>query len=503
MTERLEEGVRAAAQAHPGRDGRGQRQALDKGEFDAIIKPIGNVFYACQNLDAAVEGYKTDYQPFVDERTKVVACSSDEVGGQARRLREGGHQGPRGDALAADAPGPIRAQGGAGPAQDAGRQGGEGARRQCRRCRVRAAPGEGQQKVVLVKAHPQAHRLAAEIKAIEDHLKAADALSKRSDGGSLKALTALKSLTVQCQEAQALAGKLAAAEKKLPALTKKITDGGVPRTRCSRPRGFALKLLVEENCSDDEAVKMAKDANGYADEGLPEQDVTDVVAGREVARGLAACRPTMRAAIGKNIRAGGTSSAEDAKAVAQAMNNISRKAIETLTADGITPSAAAAGHRCRARPGRRQAARLPETASLERGAGAYMGTEKKLIVGTRKDGGKREAPPKDAGPLPHAATDLFGHRGRPRLRCRRRRRQGRMLPSSPRAAPTSPPRSGRHVPGTDDYFLTKAEKGANDKGATSKTFAKLRDALRRQEPLDGARGVLEEESLGHLSSARD
>jgi hypothetical protein len=27
------------------------------------------------------------------------------------------------------------------------------------------------------------------------------------------------------------------------------------------------------------------------------------------------------------------------------------------------------------------------------------------------------------------------------------------------------------VPGNDDYFLTKAEQGANDSGATSETFA--------------------------------
>src|SRR5204862_3974568 len=46
---------------------------LDKGEFDAIVKPIGAVFYACQDLDAAVRGYQTDYPAYADKRTKVKA----------------------------------------------------------------------------------------------------------------------------------------------------------------------------------------------------------------------------------------------------------------------------------------------------------------------------------------------------------------------------------------------------------------------------------------------
>ena len=54
---------------------------LDKGEFDAIIKPLADVFYACQNLDAAVEGYKTDYQPFVDAAQEGRGdARADEVG---------------------------------------------------------------------------------------------------------------------------------------------------------------------------------------------------------------------------------------------------------------------------------------------------------------------------------------------------------------------------------------------------------------------------------------
>ena len=447
---------------------------LDKGEFDAIIKPIGNVFYACQNLDAAVEGYKTDYQPFVDERTKVVAML--ERMKSAGMLDASGKEDIKGlEAMlsAADALGPIRGYKAALAHLDT---------LVVKAVKVRDdnaayadyAPARAKvnEKVVLVKAHPQAHRLAAEIKAIEDHLKAADALSKRSDGGSLKALTALKSLTVQCQEALALAGKLAAAEKKLPALTKKITDGGVPKDKVQQTARFALKLLVEENCSDDEAVKMAKDANGYADEGLAEQDA---IMSSRVKKSLEdSGLPADHArAIGKNIRAGGTSSAEDAKAVAQAMKNISRKAIETLTADGITtqccrgPVTDAAPDLAGVKP-----RGWPETASWDEVPGAYMGTEKKLIVGTRDDGGKREVPPKDAGPLPHGATDLFGHEAGHAFDAADgggKRKNAAFLAA--RSADIAAGAPDGMIPGTDDYFLTKAEKGANDKGATSETFA--------------------------------
>ena len=291
-----------------------------------------------------------------------------------------------------------------------------------------------------MKAHPQVGRLAAEIKAIEDHLKAADKLAKRADGGSLKALTALKSLTVQCDEALALAGKLAAAEKKLPALTKKLTDGGVPKGKIEQTARFALKLLVEENCSDDDAVKMAKDANGYADEGLAEQDA---IMSSRVKKSLEdSGLPADHArAIGKNIRAGGTSSADDAKAVAQAMKIVSKKAIDTLTADGITtqccrgPITDAAPDLAGVKP-----RGWPETATWDEVPGVYMGGEKKLIVGTRDDGGKREVPPKDKGPLPHGATDLFGHEAGHAFDAADGGGKRRATPpSSPRAAPTSPP----------------------------------------------------------------
>ena len=401
------------------------RAKLEKGEFDAIVKPIGAVFYACQDLDAAVEGYHTDYDPYVEQRDKVQAMLG--------RMKSGGLLDASGkknikelEALlsAADALGPIR--------------GYKAALAQLNSIVVKAvkvrdtnaayaeyAPARAKvgDKLALVTGHAQAGKLAAEIKAVEDRLKAADALSKRADGGSLKALTALKSITVQCDEALALAGKLAAAEKKLPGLTKKLTEGGVPKGKVEQTARYALKLLVEENCSDDEAVKMAKDANGYADEGLAEQDA---IMSSRVKKSLedGGLPPEHARAIGKNIRAGGTSSADDAKAVAQAMKNISKKAIDTLTADGITtqccrgPITDAAPDLAGVKP-----RGWPETATWDEVPGVYMGGEKKLIVGTMDDGGKREVPPTGKGPFAARRERPVRARGRPCVRCGRRRRQ--------------------------------------------------------------------------------
>ena len=276
----------------------------------------------------------------------------------------------------------------------------------------------------------------------------------------------------------------------------------MPKGKIEQTARFALKLLVEENCSDDEAVKMAKDANGYADEGLAEQDA---IMSSRVKKSLEdSGLPAEHArAIGKNIRAGGTSSADDAKAVAQAMKIVSKKAIDTLTADGITtqccrgPITDAAPDLAGVKP-----RGWPETASWDEVPGVYMGGEKKLIVGTRDDGGKREVPPKDKGPLPHGATDLFGHEAGHAFDAADgggKKENAAFLAA--RSADIATGNPGGMIPGTDDYFLTKAEKGANDAGATSETFAEsfaMHFAGKSRWPK--LEEFWKQESLGHLSS---
>ena len=324
-----------------------------------------------------------------------------------------------------------------------------------------------------MKAHKQAGRIAAEIKQIEGRLKTADDLSKRADGGSLKALTGLEAITVQCSEVRGLADKLAAAEKKLPALSKKLADGGVPKAKVEQTARFALKLLVEENCSDDDAAKMARDAGGYADEGLEEQDA---IMSSRVKKSLedGGLAPEHARAIGKNIRAGGTASADDAKAVAKTMSHVSKKAIDTLTADNIHTECCR-GPITDALPGLAgvKPRGWPETSSWDDVPGVYSGDNKKLVVGTMADDdGKREVPPTGKGPLPHGASDLFGHEaGHAFDAANGGGKKGNAQFLAARNADITAGAPSGMVPGTDNYFLTVAEGGANDSGATSETFA--------------------------------
>ncbi len=448
---------------------------LDKGDFDGLVRPIANVHFACQDLDAAVDGYRTDYEPYVAQRQKVEAM--------LERMKGGGMLDAAGNKSmaeltavmgAADAIGPIRGYKAAlghlnqVVTKAVALRDTNAAYRDYAPARAKVAA-----QFELLKKHGQAGKIGAEIKQIEAHLKSADDLSKRADGGSLKALTALKAIAVQCNEAQNLAQKLAGVEKKLPALSKKLTEGGVPKGKVEQTARYALKLLVEENCSDDDAVKMAKDAGGYADEGLEEQDA---IMSSRVKKSLEdGGLPADHArAIGKNIRSGGTASADDAKAVAKSMKNISKKAIDTLTADGINTQCCR-GPITDAAPGLAgvKPRGWPDTATWDEVPGVYMGGDKKLIVGTMADDdGKREVPPTGKGPLPHGATDLFGHEaGHAFDAANGGGKKANAAFLAARSADIATGDPGGMIPGTDNYFLTTAEKGANDSGATSETFA--------------------------------
>ena len=180
---------------------------LDKGDFDGLVRPIGNVWIACQDLDAAVDGYRADYEPYVAQRKKVEAM--------LERMKAGGMLDAAGkksiDELtalmeSADALGPIRgykaslAQLNQVVTKAVAVRDTNSAYRDYAPARAKVAA-----QFELLKKHGQAGKIGAEIKQIETRLKAADDLSKRADGGSLKALTALKAITVQCNEAQTLA----------------------------------------------------------------------------------------------------------------------------------------------------------------------------------------------------------------------------------------------------------------------------------------------------------
>lgn len=125
-----------------------------------------------------------------------------------------------------------------------------------------------------------------------------------------------------------MADELAKVAVKLPALTKQFKDEGADAQASANMARYAVKMLVEEKCTEAEAVKMAKDANGFVKAGLQE---TDALMSARVKKSLLASGTPEAVAqeIGKNLRAGGTSTAEDAKAVADGMKNSRRRCSKT------------------------------------------------------------------------------------------------------------------------------------------------------------------------------
>jgi hypothetical protein len=139
---------------------------------------------------------------------------------------------------------------------------------------------------------------------------------------------------------QPVAEQLGKVAVKAPALKKKFKDADGDDARAEKMAGYAQKMLVEENCSDDDAVKRAKDADGSVKAGLVE---TDALMSSRVKRSLVAgaTKEDVAQEIGKNLRSSGTATAGDAKAVAHGMRNMSKKVLQDLNKAVSRPSAAA------------------------------------------------------------------------------------------------------------------------------------------------------------------
>ena len=266
--------------------------------------------------------------------------------------------------------------------------------------------------IKALKAHKQAKSIAAEIKSLQDKLVAADAVASKADlEGWKKATIAVKQLPELCDRVKVLADELAKAAARLPELKKKLKAAGADGARGAKMAVYAQKMLVEEKCSDDEAVKMAQDAEGFVKAGLEE---TDALMSSRVKRSLVASGAPEDVAqeIGKNLRAGGTSTADDAKAVADGMKKFSKKVLEEMNKNGIQTEC------CRG-PVTESMPELagvlprgwPEGSTWDSVPGVYSGKAKKVIVGTMEKDGKRHVPEANEGPIPHGTPDLIGHEG--------------------------------------------------------------------------------------------
>ena len=328
-----------------------------------------------------------------------------------------------------------------------------------------------------LKKHKQATAIASEIKQVEDAIGEAHGLGAQAEGGWHRAKIALKPLTAQCAKIKTLADKLESAAEKLPALTKGLEGKGVKKEDLPKLLNMAHKLLVEENCSPEDAVDMAQSAGKFTDQGLEEPDA--LVSSRlkhSLMKGDGALDEAHAHAVGRNVRCRGTATMEDVKCVAQGMKRMSAKVLDELNKAGVTTGI------CQGPV----TDMIPELVDVNpRGwgsktwdevPGVYMGDKGMVVVGTMDDNGKRKVPGPGEGPVQHGTPDLLGHEAGHAYDVSgggdRRNHPDFVAARAKDLAETT---DVKLLPGRDDYFMTKTESGtgrqADDDGARSETFA--------------------------------
>ena len=452
------------------------RTLLETGEFAQMPKKLVEVQQQIRTLDGAITQHATEYPRYRAQRKKVTDMLA--------RITGGGML--DGDGLkaikdlqtaveVADTVGPIR--GWASAQQALNQVIADAVKLRENNAAYKDYTTERakvEKEIEALRKHKQGARLTNECDRLDRQIAAANLLATDPKGGALKALTALKAVRADCAGVKALAGKLDAAEKKLPDLSKKLESGGIPKDKVAETAQMALKLLVEEECSDDDAVKMAKDAADFRTEKMDEHDAmmsSRVKASLEKS-GLA---PEHAKSIGRNVRASGSATADDAKALAQSMKGVSKGAIDALNASQIR-SECCRGPITDAMPDLAgvQPRGWPEESTWDQVVGVYNPASKSLVVGTiETEDGKRKVPEAGEGPNPHGSSDLFGHEAGHAFDDAKPggKSSNAAFLKARKADVKNQDMLGGVDGGEDDYFMTEAEGGANTAGATSETFA--------------------------------
>jgi hypothetical protein len=386
------------------------QKKLDAGDFKAVEKISGEVFFACTGATKAINAFAADFPAYKVERDKA------------------------------------------------------------------------EKAIDALRKHAQAKAIAAELRQLDAQLKEADAVAGKANTDVWQqAAKAVKKIPGLCAPVKALADKLASTAAKVPVLTKKFEDEGLDKTQAAKLASYAHKLLVQEECSDEDAVKMAKDANGYMDKD--KMDETDAIMSSRVKRSLVkgGVKADQAEEVGRNLRTGGTSSADDAKALGKDMAKLPKGVLENLNKNGITTEC------CRGTV----TDAMPELAgvhptgwpadmSWDSVPGLYDPASKKVMIGTIDSGGKRKVPGPNEGPAGqrHGAANLVGHEGGHAFDASDgdlKSQNAEFLKARADDVALGDP-SGMHPP-RDNYFLMASEvpnphkANANTTGATSETFA--------------------------------
>lgn len=344
-----------------------------------------------------------------------------------------------------------------------------------------ALRSEIQARLAALERHAMAPFGAAELQALGRRVRASLALCTSENGGWQKGQAELAMVRVEMTRVGRMLGDLVEVSRRGPAIRAKLAAEGVDAVQAAALADQALKLACAEGCSDDEAIAMARDAQHYVDSAGLDEPAALVSARVKAALQKDGVPADKARAVGRQVRCAGAADGEDAKAVARQVARMSTGVIAALNGAGTT-TLACRGAITQAIPELcgEQPRGWPPTMTWDNVPGVYSPAGNRVVVGTMDagPGGQRKVPGPGEGTVPHGTPDLVGHEaghafdvaaGGMRSQDPAFLRARTMDATDDPAA--TPPRARKMIPPGDNYFLTRAEGGANDAGATSETFA--------------------------------